>query len=520
MAIAERVEALSERQVELVAQIDRVAKQKAQALQKQLRTIQAGTCPPAPVQNPDKDPEPDPNVFILCADAVISFKIGEEDFLEKIPDFGSITEASTYASRSYARGPALGALKVGNPSFLWVFACDKDGARRAEGGDDVVATVSNPEHFEKVEIEDRKDGVYKVTLVPCNTGTYDLSLTVGPPGLEHEDVQDSPFVVQVRPPTEFHQLGGVAEDREAKPRIGEQLDPSGKFGTMGHPSGLEFDHTGRYLFVADQSNHRVQVFDTEDGHAPVAAFGKKGLGSSNFDSPCAIVVDRENRVIVSDLLNHRLQIFEFIPRARSLRQVRVLENSFQFPKGLGLTENGHLLVCDSGNHRVQEFNILEDFRLVRHIGSHGTSEGQFTTPLDVAVNRNGEILVSDATNRISVFDKEGQFLRFLGSKGRKDGCFNYPVSIAVNDEDALFVCDQGNQRVQVLRASDGAFIHKWGGPKKKKGEGEEEPPPADDEEVVEKAPEQPEMTKPSGIAINSNGLVVVADYATNLLWTF
>lgn len=93
------------------------------------------------------------------------------------------------------------------------------------------------------------------------------------------------------------------------------------------------------------------------------------------------------------------------------------------------------------------------------------------------------------------------------------------MSIAVNDEDALFVCDQGNQRVQVLRASDGAFIHKWGAAKKKKGEGEEEPP-ADEEEPAEKPPEEPEMTKPSGIAVNSNGLVVVADYASNLLWTF
>lgn len=71
--------------------------------------------------------------YLLCADAAIDFKIGEEDFLEKIPDFGSITEVSTYASRTFARGPALGVSKIGNLSYVWVYACDKDGARRSEG---------------------------------------------------------------------------------------------------------------------------------------------------------------------------------------------------------------------------------------------------------------------------------------------------------------------------------------------------------------------------------------------------
>jgi len=386
--------------------------------------------------------------------------------------------------------------------------------------------MSSPEAFNKVEVEDNKDGKYKVSFVPCQEGSFSLQVSIAPPGMLGEDVRDSPFQLVVKSPTEFNRIG--AEGEPPKPRMGEQADETGQLGTVSHPSGVDFDHTGRYLFAVDQGNHRVQVFDTQhpDGHKPLFAFGKKGLGPCDFDTPHDIIVDQENRVVVSDLLNHRLQILEFQPRTQTLRHVRDFQANFQFPKGLGLTEHGHVLVCDSGNHRVQVFNMLEDFRFVREFGSQGSAEGQFMCPLDVAVNREGEILVADSSSRISVFDKEGLFLRYIGARGKKDGCFNYPASITVSDEDMLYVCDQGNGRVQVLRASDGAFLHKWGAGRKKKGstEGDEEPPPPAEEEkeqqAVEKTPAEPEMSKPMGIAVNSHGTVVVADYDCNMLFTF
>merc|ERR1719161_1509932 len=96
--------------------------------------IETSQCSPAAPE--DSDAEPDPDCFLLEADTVINFKKGE-DFLEAIPKFGSIDESSTYASNSYAKGPALGILKVQRPSWILVFACDREGQRRREGGDHV-----------------------------------------------------------------------------------------------------------------------------------------------------------------------------------------------------------------------------------------------------------------------------------------------------------------------------------------------------------------------------------------------
>jgi len=524
-AVAHRIEALQAREKELMQQIDMLAQSKIQTLDQQLHAIANGSCAPAE----DPEGEPVPGVFLLDADAVISFRLGEDDFGDKIPSFGTIGERSTYASKSYAKGPALGVLKVNNPSYLYVFACDRQGERRTEGGDRVEASLSHPEDFENLSVEDLKDGRYKVTFLPLTPGEYSLRITIGPRGAE-EEVQGGPFSLDVRPPT-IYSLLGAEEEGEGKAKLGQAGEPHipDQIGAVHHPSGVAFDHSGRYIFVVDQSNHRVQVFDSHTQEA-LAAFGKKGLGMYDFDTPCGILADRENRIVVSDLLNHRLQVLEFNPRTKELKHLRSVghigtgEREFQFPKGIGLTENGCILVCDSGNHRVQVLDMLDNFKSVREFGFLGSGEGQFESPLDAAVTVTGEILVSDSNNRIQVFDSKGVYLRCFGLKGRKDGFFHYPVNIAVNDENALFVCDQGNHRVQVFNAADGAFLHKWGGSKKKKPEpveGEAPPEePAEGEEGAEKPEEWQGIRCPAGVAVNASGMVVVTDYQAHAIFAF
>lgn len=515
VAIGDRVEALQQRQQELSAQIESLSRAKIKVLERQLIAIEQRMCPPAPPE--DHDVPIDPNLFLLDADAVISFRTGENDFFDKISTFGIIDETSTYASKSYARGPALGIMKVGNPSFLWVTSCDRKGDRRREGGDNVVIEVSSPQDFEPVDVEDLKDGRYRAKFVPRTPGTYQLDISIGSPGAM-EAVTGSPFAIEVRPPTEYSQIG-ADEHQEGKVKLGTDSEA---MWDVHHPCGVTFDHTGRFVFVVDQNNHRLQLFDICAPHtSAVNSFGKRGFGRQDFDTPCSVIADRENRIVVSDLLNHRLQVLEFNSRTGELKHMRSCGSSgegeaqFQFPKGLALTDSGHLLVCDSGNHRVQVLDVHDGFKFVREFGQKGNGDGQFTSPLDITVNCEGEILVSDSENRIQVFDVAGNFLRSFGKKGRKDGMFNYPTSIATNDENALFVCDQGNHRVQVLSASDGSFLHQWGGNRKKKPEGEEAEEGDEDKPV-----EWVGLRSPAGIAVNASGTVVVTDYQTNHIYAF
>ena len=57
------------------------------------------------------------------------------------------------------------------------------------------------------------------------------------------------------------------------------------------------------MYVADSDNHRIQKLTS--GGEFIHKFGQKGSGQGKFNTPEAVII----RVIVSDLWNDRIQIF-------------------------------------------------------------------------------------------------------------------------------------------------------------------------------------------------------------------
>lgn len=97
-------------------------------------------------------------------------------------------------------------------------------------------------------------------------------------------------------------------------------------------------------------------------------------------------------------------------------------------------------------------------------GGKGMGRGQFDFPRGMAVDRSGNILISDTNNgRIQKFSSTGVFLRSIGQLGGGDGEFREPNGIAVDKDGKIYVADVSNQRVQILKP-DGTFIAKWKGP--------------------------------------------------------
>ena len=96
-------------------------------------------------------------------------------------------------------------------------------------------------------------------------------------------------------------------------------------------------------------------------------------------------------------------------------------------------------------------------------GNNGTTDGQFTTPRNVAVGPDDSIYVADTGNhRIQVFDKEGKFILKWGSQGTGQGQFNEPWGIAVAENGSVFVTDTWNHRIQMF-SSIGQFQGEFGG---------------------------------------------------------
>ena len=60
---------------------------------------------------------------------------------------------------------------------------------------------------------------------------------------------------------------------------------------------------------------------------------------------------------------------------------------------------------------------------------------------------------------------QGEWQRTVGSQGDQPGQLNYPRGLALTPhEDFLLVVDNGNHRVVVLRALDGAWVRQLTGP--------------------------------------------------------
>lgn len=105
-----------------------------------------------------------------------------------------------------------------------------------------------------------------------------------------------------------------------------------------------------------------------------------------------------------------------------------------------------IIVTDMSNYRIQIFGSEGEF--IRAFGSHGSNNGQFTSPRGVCVTSAGEIVTD--SHRIQVFSERGEFIRAFGSLGKGNGQFSSALGVFVNSAGEIIVSDQTNQRIQIL----------------------------------------------------------------------
>ena len=313
----------------------------------------------------------------------------------------------------------------------------------------------------QVKIDDNKNGIYKISYFPIVQGTFKLLVKVN-----GEHISCSPFSVilkpfQVRPVLSF----------------GKQGSGDGMFE---YPLGVAVSD-GDEIVVADQSNHRVQVFDSNGTF--LRSFGRKGGNAGEFKSPVGIAIGKDRKIFVSDRYNHRVQIFSWEGRhLGSFGGKGSLDSHLSGPWGLSLDSNGNVIVADTGNKLIKIFT--PDGRFIMKIGG----QGSFSLPV-YCVQCDEYFIVSDSDEHcIKVFNREGHFQYKFGKKGEGDGDFNCPRFLSVTKSKHLLVCDEDSHRIQVFEL-DGKFVGKFGTNGSKLGE----------------------FNYPFSVAVLSNDQIVVCD---------
>ena len=146
--------------------------------------------------------------------------------------------------------------------------------------------------------------------------------------------------------------------------------------------------------------------------------------------------------------------------------------------------------------RVVMTNLDEEY--FGDFGGYGDGDGKFIRPTSIALDSHQNVYVSDEwLQRISIFDKKGQFLDKWGAAGPADGQVNRPSGLAFDKEDNLYLVDSANHRVQIF-TKEGKFLDKFGGFGGAEGQ----------------------FHMPWGIAIDRKGEVYVADWRNDRVQKF
>ena len=200
------------------------------------------------------------------------------------------------------------------------------------------------------------------------------------------------------------------------------------------------------ILVADRKYHHILKFSSQ-GHI-LDTQGKKGTNALKFKSPTGIGVHPlNNQFYIADSNNHRVQVLD-------LNYVTMFgshgsdNGQFQYPYDVAFDSIGNCYVADSYNGRVQVYT--EDGQYIRQFGKKGKGEGEITHCTSIAIESDIVYIVDREANHILLFTTDGCFLTSFGTKGSGLGQFNGPCGICVNDNGLVYVCDYSNDRIQIL----------------------------------------------------------------------
>ncbi|HTB50824.1 MAG TPA: hypothetical protein VK701_07590, partial [Solirubrobacteraceae bacterium] len=269
-------------------------------------------------------------------------------------------------------------------------------------------------------------------------------------------------------------------------------------GQLKGPQGITISEGS--VFVVDAGNDRVQQFSSTGAY--LAQFGSKGSGSGQFKEPYGITSNPSSgNLYVADLGNHRSQ--EFSPSGRYLTSWETWGPAHQLtsPYGLAVGSTGTLYVSDLYGSKVTVWTPPEagaaHLGYASQIGSAGSGNGQFSTPIDEATDGEGNLWVTDyGNNRIEEFSAKGSFTAAYGKEGSGNGQFRGPGGIDVNKSTGnIYVADTNNARIEEL-SSSGSFVRAFG----TEGSGK--------------------LTRPGSLKIDSAGNVWVPDASADKVFEF
>jgi DNA-binding beta-propeller fold protein YncE len=230
------------------------------------------------------------------------------------------------------------------------------------------------------------------------------------------------------------------------------------FGRFAGAADLDYDVAGNIYVVDRVGNMLVKFSPRGDSVRAVSGFGR---GQLQFDSPAGVCARRGNDIYVADYNNHRVQRFnrmlDYITTI-STRDDPDERKRFGYPRDVAVTRQGDLMIVDGENRRILKIDAFG--KVERAFGDLNAGAGRLVDPSQIEVDDEDNVYVLDR-DRILQFDPFGSFVRDVPFP-LPEGAIIRTISV---DRDTLVVQREGDVSLIDLKTfSDAGFYGVKGEP--------------------------------------------------------
>ena len=300
------------------------------------------------------------------------------------------------------------------------------------------------------------------------------------------------------------------------------------------PRGVAADTAGN-IYIADSSDHRIRLIDSNGMIKTLAGTGESGYGGdggpatlAHLNHPEGVAADGAGNVYFADSANHRVRKIDTTGMISTLAGTGergdggddgpAVEARLSYPAGVAVDNEGNVYVADSWNHRVRKVDregtitTLAGRGFRGYVGNGGPADqAALANPMGLSVDSEGNVYVADTWNhRVRRIDGSGVISTIAGSgrdgdsgDGRRAlaASVGYPAAVATGPAGVVYVItysfETANRRLR--RIDPEGLIEAFAGTGPE-GYGGDRGPAAD-----------AWLAYPMGVAADTDGNIYIAD---------